>query len=48
MVDLYPVDPQFAEKSRINKTTYQQQYQTSVDDPDAFWGAAARRLDWFK
>ena len=48
MVDLYPVDPQFAEKARINTTTYQQQYQTSVDDPDAFWGGVAQRLDWFK
>jgi acetyl-CoA synthetase len=46
MADLYPVDPQFAAKARIDKNTYEQQYQASVSDPDAFWGKAAERLDW--
>ena len=48
MADLYPVDPQFAKNARIDKTTYQQQYQASIADPDAFWGEAAQRLQWFK
>ncbi len=48
MADIYPVDPQFAETSRIDTTSYQQQYKASVDDPDAFWGKAAERLDWFR
>ena len=48
MADLYPVDPQFAKDARIDKTAYQQQYQASIDDPDAFWGQAAQRLQWFK
>ncbi|WMJ71005.1 acetate--CoA ligase [Stenotrophomonas sp. 24(2023)] len=48
MADLYPVDPQFAAKARIDKTTYQQQYQASVSDPDAFWGKAAERLQWMR
>ncbi len=48
MADLYPVEPQFAAKARIDKTRYQQQYQASVSDPDAFWGEAAKRLDWFR
>ena len=48
MADLYPVDPQFARDARIDKTAYQQQYQASIDDPDAFWGQAAQRLQWFK
>jgi acetyl-CoA synthetase len=46
MADLYPVDPQFAAKARIDKNSYEQQYQASVTDPDAFWGKAAERLDW--
>ncbi len=46
MADLYPVDPQFAAKARIDKNTYEQQYQASVSDPDAFWGKTAERLDW--
>ena len=48
MADLYPVDPQFAKDARIDKTAYQQQYQASIDDPDAFWGQASQRLQWFK
>ena len=47
MADLYPVDPAFAAKARIDKTAYQQQYRESVENPDAFWGKAAERLDWF-
>ena len=47
MADLYPVDPAFAAKARIDKTAYQQQYRESVENPDAFWGKAAERLDWY-
>ena len=47
MADLYPVDPAFAARARIDKTTYQQQYRESVEHPDAFWAKAAERLDWF-
>ncbi len=47
MADLYPVDPAFAAKARIDKSTYQQLYRESVENPDAFWGKAAERLDWF-
>ena len=48
MADLYPVDAAFAAASRIDKNTYQQLYRESVEHPDAFWGKAAERLDWFK
>ncbi|MGF6420463.1 acetyl-CoA synthetase [Stenotrophomonas sp. AN71] len=48
MADIYPVDPQFAAKARIDKTSYEQQYQASVTDPDRFWGKAAERLDWMR
>ncbi len=47
MADLYPVDPQFAASSRINKNTYQQLYSESVENPDAFWAKVAERLDWY-
>ncbi|MCL7714747.1 acetate--CoA ligase [Stenotrophomonas mori] len=46
MADIYPVDPAFAAKARIDKTTYEQQYRESVENPDAFWAKAAERLDW--
>ncbi|HEL2983904.1 TPA: acetate--CoA ligase [Stenotrophomonas maltophilia] len=48
MADIYPVDPQFAAKARIDKTSYEQQYQASVTDPDGFWGKAAERLQWMR
>ncbi|WP_299345436.1 acetate--CoA ligase [uncultured Pseudoxanthomonas sp.] len=48
MTDLYPVKPEFAAKARITREQYQRDYQASIDDPDAFWGRAAERLDWFK
>ncbi|WP_331236755.1 acetyl-coenzyme A synthetase N-terminal domain-containing protein, partial [Xanthomonas graminis] len=48
MADIYPVDPQFAAQARIDKTQYQTLYRQSVEQPEAFWGQAAERLDWFK
>ncbi|MBD9480780.1 acetate--CoA ligase [Pseudoxanthomonas sp. PXM02] len=48
MTDLYPVKPEFAAKTRITREQYQRDYQASVTDPEAFWGKAAERLDWFK
>ena len=47
MADLYPVDAAFAAASRIDRNTYQRLYRESVEHPDAFWGKAAERLDWF-
>ena len=47
MADLYPVDPQFAAGTRIDKDTYRKLYRESVENPDAFWGKAAERLDWY-
>jgi len=47
MTDVYPVDPAFAAKARIDKATYEQLYRESVENPDAFWAKAAERLDWF-
>jgi acetyl-CoA synthetase len=47
MADIHPVDPQFAARARYDKTRYQQLYQQSLDDPQAFWGEQANRLDWF-
>ncbi|MGV8960182.1 MAG: acetate--CoA ligase [Stenotrophomonas sp.] len=47
MADLYPVDPQFAASSRINKDTYQRLYKESLENPDAFWARTAERLDWY-
>jgi len=48
MADLYPVKADFSAKARIDKNTYEQLYRESLEDPDAFWGKAAERLQWFK
>jgi acetyl-CoA synthetase len=33
---------------RISEADYFRQYQHSLDDPDGFWGAHGKRLDWIK
>ncbi len=48
MSDLYPVKPEFAAQSRINRDQYQRDYRQSIDHPEQFWGEASKRLDWFK
>ena len=48
MTDLYPVNPEFAAKARIDRSAYERDYRQSIDDPEKFWGQAATRLDWFK
>jgi len=45
---VYPVSEEFAAKAHADKATYEAMYQQSVDDPTAFWGEQAKRLDWFK
>ncbi|RZA35413.1 MAG: acetate--CoA ligase [Lysobacteraceae bacterium] len=48
MSDLYPVKPEFAAQSRIDRDRYQRDYRQSIDHPEQFWGEAAKRLDWYK
>ena len=48
MSDLYPVKPEFAARARVDRATYEREYRASVEDPDAFWGRAAARLDWYR
>lgn len=45
---LYPVRPDFAAKARIDREKYENLYRASVDDPEAFWGDVAKRLDWMR
>jgi len=46
--DLYPVSDAFAASARIRRHDYERQYADALRDPDAFWGEAARRLDWMR
>jgi len=47
MSDIYPISPQIAAQSRIDKARYQQLYRQSLEDADGFWAKAAERLDWY-
>ena len=45
---LYPVPESWSETAWINKERYQNMYQQSVDDPDAFWTEQAKEfLTWY-
>ncbi len=46
--DVYPVPDAFAANARIRRDDYQRLYAESLRDPDAFWGEAAKRLDWMR
>jgi acetyl-CoA synthetase len=48
MSDLYPVKPEFAAQSRINRDQYLHAYRESIEQPEVFWGKAAERLDWIR
>ncbi len=47
-MDVYPVPEHFAAKSRIRRDDYERLYADSLRSPDAFWGEAAKRLDWMR
>jgi acetyl-CoA synthetase len=44
----HPIPAPIAERTLITPEKYQQYYQQSVEDPDAFWGEQAKVLDWIK
>ena len=44
--DLYPVPAAFAAHARIRSDEYRRLYAESIQDPDAFWGRIAQRLQW--
>ena len=46
---IYPVSKEFAAKAHITNQQYQQMYQQSVSDPEAFWGEQAEQfIDWYR
>ena len=46
MSKLYPVDPAFAAKARVNREQYERGYAESLRDPEGFWANVAKRIDW--
>ena len=43
---IYPPAAAFAASSHADKATYEAMYAASIADPDAFWAAQGKRLDW--
>src|SRR5699024_2715809 len=48
MSDVHPVPAGFADDNTLTDADYQRLYRQSVDDPEAFWAQAGKRLDWIK
>lgn len=48
MANVIPVPEIWTKTAHCNNEKYLQMYEQSIRDPEAFWGAAAKRLDWFK
>jgi acetyl-CoA synthetase len=46
--ELFPVPPKWAARAWIDADRYAEMYRQSIDDPQAFWGEAGKRLDWTK
>ena len=45
----YPVPAELADSATVNEAKYNEMYQRSVDDSDAFWAEQAEEMiDWFK
>jgi acetyl-CoA synthetase len=46
---VFPPPAEFAAKAWIgSEAEYERMYQRSIEDPEGFWGEAARELEWFK
>jgi acetyl-CoA synthetase len=45
---LYPVLAEVARKAWVDEKKYFEMYDSSVRDPESFWGEQGKRLHWFK
>lgn len=45
---VYPVPAEWAKRAFVDDTKYRELYRRSVDDPNGFWAAEAKRIDWMK
>jgi acetyl-CoA synthetase len=45
---LLPVPAEWKARAFINAAKYEEMYARSIKDPDGFWGAEAKRIDWIK
>ena len=45
---IHPVPADFARQAWADAEKYQEMYQASIDDPEAFWREQGKRIDWIK
>src|SRR3954451_5462286 len=45
---VYDVPPEWKKRAYVDAAKYKEMYERSVNDPNAFWGEEAKRLDWYK
>ncbi|MCZ2203622.1 acetate--CoA ligase [Bartonella sp. A05] len=45
---IYPILDHIRKNALIDHDTYQQWYQDSIHDPEAFWAQHGQRIEWFK
>jgi len=45
---LHRVTDEWSKRAHIDEAKYNEWYQASIDDPDAFWGQHGKRIDWIK
>ncbi|MEP5730176.1 MAG: acetate--CoA ligase [Sulfitobacter sp.] len=44
----YPPSDELAANAHVDAARYDEMYQASIDDPDAFWREQGNRVDWIK
>jgi acetyl-CoA synthetase len=44
----FPVKPSIAARAHVDAAQYRAMYEQAATDPDTFWAAQARRVDWIK
>ncbi|MGK7652542.1 acetate--CoA ligase [Roseovarius sp. B08] len=44
----YPPSADFAAHAHVDAAKYDEMYAASIEDPEAFWGAQGKRIDWIR
>ena len=48
MSKIYKVDPAIADRAWLDRAAYDEMYQRSIQENEAFWSEQAQRIDWMK
>ena len=48
MSNIYPVSKLWAKQAKVNKKTYEDMYQESLDHNNDFWNYHGKRIEWFR